>query len=143
MDVSVIKIALFKNTYSMCGAGLQPGISPLVSFSRIFSFRNTYFQEHLRVFFILSFFFDFDVSYSLCFYLFLQKIRRNVPFSTSWLLLIAIDKFANRYNCGYCFRRSGKFPQERLHWSSQQSCCLPTWCLLIVLDQNFPQIFRT
>ena len=88
--------------------------SPVVSFSRIFSIKNTHIQEHLSVFY--SF---FGCSYSLCFYLFLQKIRRPLLFSTSWLLLIVIDKFANRNSCGYCFRRSGKFPRERLQWSSQ------------------------
>ena len=45
---------LFENTYSRCGAGIHPGSSPVVSFSRIFSIRNTYFQEHLNVLFFLT-----------------------------------------------------------------------------------------
>ena len=91
---------LFENTYSRWGAGIHPGTSPVVSFSRIFSMGNTYFQEHLSVF--CSFFFlDCNVSDSLCFYLLLQKIRWPVFFSTSWLLLIVIDKFTNRNSCGY------------------------------------------
>ena len=81
----------------------------VVWFSRIFSNSNSYFLEHLSVF--CSFFFDCNVSYSHCLYLFLQKLRRPVLFSTSWLLLIVIDKFANRNNCGYCFRRFGKFTE--------------------------------
>ena len=101
---------LFENTYSRCGAGIHPGSSPVVAISRIFSIRNTYFQEHLNVFF----FFDCNVLYSLCFYLFPQKIRRPVLFSTCCLLLIVIDKFANRSSCRYCFRRFGKFPRESL-----------------------------
>ena len=116
-----------------CGAGLRHGNSPIVSFSRIFSIRNTYFQEHLRVLLIL-FFFDCNVSYSLCFYLFLQKIRRSALFSSSWLLLIVIHKFTNRKSCGYCFRRFGEFPRERLQRSSLKSCRLRTLSLLIVLD---------
>ena len=79
----------------------------VVWFFRISSNRNTYFLEHLSVF--CSFFFDWNVSYSHCFYLFLQKIKRPVLFSTSWLLFIVIDKFAKRNSCGYCFRHFGKF----------------------------------
>ena len=63
MDVTAIKYLelakiltaladLFENTYYKCGAGLQPGTSPAVSFSGIFLFiRNNYFQKHLRVLF--------------------------------------------------------------------------------------------
>ena len=61
---------------------------PVVSFSKIFAIRNTYFQEHLRVFFIHLFFLAFFLTamcqvriYSLCFCLF-KKIRRPVLFST-------------------------------------------------------------
>ena len=78
-----------------------------VAVSRIFSNRNTYCLEHLSVFY--SFFLDWSVSYSHCFYLFLQKVKRPVFFSTSWLLFIVIDKFAKRNSCGYCFRHFGKF----------------------------------
>ena len=39
-----------------CGASLQSGTSPVVSFSKIFSISDNYFQEHLRVFFIFFFF---------------------------------------------------------------------------------------
>ena len=62
---------------------------PVISFSKIFSIRNTYFQEQLRVLFIrFSFLFFLTAMcqariYSLCFYLFLQKIRCPVLFSTS------------------------------------------------------------
>ena len=51
VDVSAIKNVLLKHLqiYS------KPRNSPLVSFSRIFSIRNTYFQEHLRVFSVLFF----------------------------------------------------------------------------------------
>ena len=114
---------LFKNTYSKCGVGLQPGTSPVVSFSKIFSIWNTYFQEHLRVcvcFFVLFCLLTAMCQariYSLCFCLFLQKIRRPVLFSTSWLLLIVIDKFANRSSCECYFRRFGNFPRERLQWN--------------------------
>ena len=67
------------------------------------------------MFFVLPFFFDCNVPYSICFYLFLKKLRRPVLFSSSWLLLIVIDKFANKNSCfGYCFRRLAKFPRERL-----------------------------
>ena len=104
---------LFENTYSRRSAGIHSVTSLVVSFSRIFSIRNTW------VFFVLLFFFFAVMCHTLCFYLFLQKIRRPVIFSTSWLLLIVIDKFANRNSCGYCFRRFGKFPRERLQWSSQ------------------------
>ena len=121
---------LFENTYSRCGAGLQPGNSPVVSFSRII--RNTYFQEHLRVFFI--FFFDRNISYSLCLYLFPQKNRRPVFFSSSVLLSIVIYKFTNRNSCGYCFRHFGKFPRERLQRSSLLGCRLRTLCFLTVSD---------
>ena len=121
---------LFENTYSRCGAGLQPGNSPVVSFSRII--RNTYFQEHLRLFFI--FFFDRNISYSLCLYLFPQKNRRPVFFSSSVLLSIVIYKFTNRNSCGYCFRRFGKFPRERLQRSSLLGCRLRTLCFLTVSD---------
>ena len=88
VDVNAIKNALlkhpanlFENTYSRCGAGLETGTSPVVSFSKIFSIGNTYFQENLRVFFFTGM--CQARIYSLCFYLFLQKIRRPVLFSTS------------------------------------------------------------
>ena len=52
----IIKTAnLFKNIYGRCGAGLQPGASPIVSFSKIFSIGNTYFQQHLSVCVFFSF----------------------------------------------------------------------------------------
>ena len=75
---------LFENTYSRCGAGLLPGNSPAVSFTRIFSIRNLFSgtpESAFNSFFF--FFFGCNVSYSLCFCLFLQKIRRSVLFSTS------------------------------------------------------------
>ena len=78
------------NTYYKWGAGLQPGTSPIVSFSRIFS-----------IHFVSS------------------KVRPPILFSTNSLFSIVIDKFANRNSCGYCFRRFRKFPLECLHWSSQ------------------------
>ena len=62
---------------------------PVVSFFKIFFIWKTYFQEHLRVFFIHFFLLSFLTAmcqariYSLCFCLFLQKIRRPVLFSTS------------------------------------------------------------
>ena len=131
-----------RSIYNSCfyNSCIHPGTSPVVSFSKIFSIRNTYFQEHLRVFFIFFFFFFFLTAmcqariYSLCFYLFLQKIRRPVLFSTSWLLLIVIDKFANRNSCGYYFKRFGNLPRERLQWNSHSSCRLPTWGLFIISD---------
>ena len=43
---------LFENTYRRCDPGIHPGSSPVVSISRIFSIRNTYFQEHLNVLFL-------------------------------------------------------------------------------------------
>ena len=123
----IIKTAnLFENIYGRCGAGLQPGASPIVSFPKIFSIGNTYFQQHLSVCVYVCVFFFFcncNVSsknlLSLCFHLFLQTIRHPKLFSTSWLLLTVIDKFANRNRSGYCFRYFGKFPQEHLQWSSQ------------------------
>ena len=113
---------LLLNTYSRCSAGLQPGIWNflVVSFSKNFF---PFFFNLSLFFFFFFFFFDCNVCqariYSLCFHFFLQKVRRPVLFSTSWLLLIVIDKFANRNRCGYCFRSFGKFPRERLQWSSQ------------------------
>ena len=113
---------LLLNTYSRCSAGLQPGIWNflVVSFSKNFF---PFFLNLYLFFFFFFFFFDCNVCqariYSLCFHFFLQKVRRPVLFSTSWLLLIVIDKFANRNRCGYCFRSFGKFPRERLQWSSQ------------------------
>ena len=111
-DVRAFKTAnLFENTCYKCRAGLQPGTSPMVSFSRIFS-----------VHFVPS------------------KISPPPPppcvffLPTNSLLLIVIDKFSNRNSCGYCLRRSRKFLRERLHWSSQESCCLPTCGLLIIPD---------
>ena len=111
--------------YSRCGAGLQPGTSPVVSFSKIFSIRNTYFQEHLRVFFIFFFFFFFDCNVSsknlLSLFLFVSS-KNQTPCTFFYKLItfkIVIDKFANRSSCGYCFRRFWKFPREYLQWSSQ------------------------
>ena len=79
----------------------------------IFSIRNTYFHEHLGVFFIPFFLTAVCQAriYSLFFYLFLQKIRRPVLFSTSWLFLIVIDKFNSRNSCGYCLRYFKNFPR--------------------------------
>ena len=57
---------------------------------------------------------------SLFFYLFLQKIRRPILFSTKWLLLTLTCKFISRNSCGYCFRHFD---------SSKQSFCLPKWTL--------------
>ena len=103
---------------------------PVVSFSSFHFPRSFFYYEDLfsgdtwEYFLFISFFCFFFLAsmgqariYSLCFYLFLQKIRRPVLFPTSWLLLIVIDRFANRNSCGYCFRRFGKFPRERLQWS--------------------------
>ena len=81
---------------------------PVVSFYKIFSIQNTHFQERLSVFysfiFSVSLFFMTAMCqvriYSLCFCLF-QKFSRPVFFSTRWLLLIVINKFANRNSCGY------------------------------------------
>ena len=53
----------------------------MVLFSKIFTIRNTYFQEHLRVFIIIIIIIIIIILtavgqvriYSLCFYLFFQK----------------------------------------------------------------------
>ena len=56
----IIKTAnLFENIYGRCGAGLQPGASPIVSFPKIFSIGNTYFQQHLSVCVYVCVFFSF------------------------------------------------------------------------------------
>ena len=61
---------------------------------------------------------------SLFFYLFLQKIRCPILFSTKWLLLTLTGKFISRNSCGYCFRHFD---------SSKQGLCLPKWTLYGVL----------
>ena len=122
LDVSAIKNALLKHfqIYSRI---------PIVGTVQVFSL-EIYPQFHFLGFFLLGtpestlwecflfFFFYRNVSYSLCFYLFLQKLRQPVLFSSSWLLLIVIYKFNNRRSCGYCFRHFGKFLCERPQWSS-------------------------
>ena len=140
LDVSAIKNPLLKQLQIYSKIATVGGVQVFsleihpwfhfLGFSRII--RNTYFQEHLRVFFI--FFFDRNISYSLCFYLFLQKNRRPVFFSSSVLLSIVIYKFTNRNSCGYCFRRFGKFLRERLQRSSLLGCRLRTLCFLTVSD---------
>ena len=59
VDISAIKNALMKHQqiYSKIPTvSAVPGTSPVVPFSKSFSIRNTYFQEHLRVLFILFYF---------------------------------------------------------------------------------------
>ena len=69
--------------------------------------RNTCFQKHLGMLFILFFFFFFDCSVSRIYsLLFLQKIRR--PVLLSYNPITFNSKFANRNSCGYCFRHPGK-----------------------------------
>ena len=83
---------------------------PVVSFSRIFSIhQEDLFSETLVIQIFLT---------TMCqeVNLFCFFIKQDVLyfFPTNWLLLIVIDKFANRTSCVYCFRHSGKFPRERL-----------------------------
>ena len=88
LDVSAIKNALLKHLqiYSKI---LTVGAVQVFSLEihLQFHFLGFFFQEqlfsgtHENVFY--SFFFYCNVSYSLCFYLFLQKIRRPVLFSLS------------------------------------------------------------
>ena len=113
VDVRAIKNALLKHQQIYSKIPTVGAVQVLLGTP---IFRNTW-ECFLHYFFLIAM--CQARIYSLCFYLFLQKIRRPVLFSTSWLLLIVIDKFANRNSCGYCFRRFGKFPRERLQWSSQ------------------------
>ena len=59
--------------------------------------RNTYFQEHLKVFVVVVFFFDCNLSNKNLLSLFLYFFKKSdilYLFFTRWLLLIVIDKFA-------------------------------------------------
>ena len=69
---------LFENTYSRCGAGLQPGNSPVVSFTRIFSIRNLFSGTPESPFNSFFFFFGCNVSYSLCFCFFVSSKNQTV-----------------------------------------------------------------
>ena len=62
---------LFENTHSRCSAGLQPGTSPVVSLSKIFSISKPIFRNTCECF-SHSFFFLTAMcqarTYSLCFF---------------------------------------------------------------------------
>ena len=75
---------LFENTYSRCGAGLQPGNSPVVSFTRIFSIRNLFSGTPESAFNCLFFFWLQCVILSL----FLFVSSKNQTFCTFFYQLI-------------------------------------------------------
>ena len=103
-----------------------------VIFSRIFSIH----YKHLRMF-VINFFFSIISQariYSPCLFFSSKTQMPCTFFPANWLLSIVIDKFVKRNSYGYCFRRFRKFPRQYLQWSFQESCCLPTWVLLIIPD---------
>ena len=55
---------------------------------------------------------------TLCLFVSSKTQRPCTFFLANWLLWIAINKFAKRKSCGYCFRSFGKFPRQRLQWRS-------------------------
>ena len=57
LSINSCCVMLMRSKMLYCGASLQSGTSLVVSFAKIFSISDTYFQEHLRVFFIFLFFF--------------------------------------------------------------------------------------
>ena len=58
------------------------------------SFRTTW--QSYSIFFLTAMYQEFTLFFS-------SKINPPVLFSNNQLLLIVIDKFANRNSCGYCF----------------------------------------
>ena len=103
MDLSHIKNALLKHqqicskilTISAVQVFSPELISPVVSFLGFFIYiRNTYFQEHLRVFVIHVFYSNVSsdnlISFFLCFF---KKSDALYLFPTNRLLSIVIDKF--------------------------------------------------
>ena len=90
-------------------------------FTRSFIFKDFFsiHWEHLIMFVIHFFWLQYvKQEFTLLVSLLFQKIKLSVLFSANWLLLIVIDKFAKRNSFGHCFRRSGKFPRQRLQWTS-------------------------
>ena len=93
-EVAKIQACSFENTYYKCGAGLQPGTSPVISFSRIFSLH----QNHL--------FSETPGSYSI----FDQHVMKYLNFRSSGSKLESITwKFTKNRNSSQVFFKEFRY----------------------------------